>query len=66
MPLSERHKAWYYGTLAIMAFAEGFVCKSRIRRLLVGATCGWHIFATYQHVRDLDLDNPPDLPYYLG
>lgn len=54
MALSEARKAWFHGALAAFALVETFTCKSRTRRLLVWSCFGWHIFAVYEHLRDIN------------
>lgn len=41
-----------HGALAIAAVFEGMAFKSRTGKLLAGAVCGWHLFATVYHVRE--------------
>jgi hypothetical protein len=53
-------KAIVHGTLAALAIAESFDCKSKIRKLVVGSCAGWHLHALFYHVfleKELDKED---------
>ena len=43
-------KGLVHGALALGALVEALTTKSRARRLLSGAACGYHVHATMYHL----------------
>lgn len=40
-----------HGAMVVLAVAEGIGFKSRWAKLLAGACTGWHLYATYYHIK---------------
>lgn len=51
--MSEKNKALFHAALIVAGALELLTTRSRLRALLVGACTGWHVVATYQHIRDM-------------
>jgi hypothetical protein len=52
-------KSIVHGALAALAVAEAFNCKSKTRKMLIGACAGWHLHATIFHAiyeKELDIE----------
>jgi hypothetical protein len=53
-------KAIVHGALALLAIAEAFNCKSRTRKMFVGACAGWHAHSFIYHSlyeKELDIED---------
>ena len=51
--MSDGKKAVFHGALVAVGIAELLTTRNRLRALLIGACTGWHVFATYCHIKDM-------------
>lgn len=65
-------KGLFHAALVAIALLEERTCKSKMRKLLVGACAGWHAYAVYCHFVEerreeaaLDVQAPKPLAFYV-
>jgi hypothetical protein len=52
-------KALVHAGLAALAFYESTTARTNARRLLLGCAVGWHVWATFAHIFEVDNERRP-------